>query len=132
LKRYLFRSTIFSIFLIIPLCIFFQPWGYFSIVLLPIELFFGYLAYKDAAWVISGDRLQLTSRFIGRTTAIVLRKRMQVCKASQSYFQKKGKLYTLSTSVKSSSHMEELTVRDVGEEDADFILNWYSYEKADG
>ncbi|MCV0026515.1 PH domain-containing protein [Bacillus sp. XT-2] len=132
LKRYLFRSTIFSIFFIIPLCIFFQPWGYLSIVLLPIELFFGYLAYKDAAWVISGDRLQLTSRFIGRTTAIVLRKRMQVCKTSQSYFQKKGKLYTISTSVKSSSHMEELTVRDVGEEDADFILNWYSYEKADG
>ncbi|MBM9839716.1 hypothetical protein JO861_24525, partial [Rhodococcus hoagii] len=41
LKRYLFRSVIFSLFLIIPLCIFFQPWGYLSIILLPIELFFG-------------------------------------------------------------------------------------------
>ncbi|MCY9424005.1 PH domain-containing protein, partial [Bacillus spizizenii] len=119
-------------FLIIPLCIFFQPWGYLSIILLPIELFFGYLAYKDTAWTINEDRLQLTSRFIGRTTAIVLRRRMQICKFSQSYFQKKSCLYTISTSVKSSSHMEELTVRDVGEEDADFILNWYSYEKADG
>ncbi|MGQ8966569.1 PH domain-containing protein [Bacillus subtilis] len=132
LKRYLFRSVIFSLFLIIPLCIFFQPWGYLSVILLPIELLFGYLAYKEAAWTINGDRLQLTSRFIGRTTAIVLKKRMQVCKFSQSYFQKKGRLYTISTSVKSSSHMEELTVRDVGEEDAAFILNWYSYEKADG
>ncbi|WP_449489030.1 PH domain-containing protein [Streptomyces lavendulae] len=80
----------------------------------------------------TGDRLQLTSRFIGRTTAIVLKKRMQVCKFSQSYFQKKGRLYTISTSVKSLSHMEELTVRDVGEEDAAFILKWYSYENADG
>ncbi len=61
-----------------------------------------------------------------------VKRRMQVCKFSQSYFQKKGRLYTISTSVKSSSLMEELSVRDVGEEDADFILNWYSYEKADG
>ncbi|WP_420976911.1 PH domain-containing protein [Bacillus vallismortis] len=132
LKRYLFRSVIFSLFLIIPLCIFFQPWGYLSIILLPIELFFGYLAYKDAAWTINGERLQLTSRLIGRTTAIVLKRRMQIGKLSQSYFQKKGRLYTISTAVKSSSHMEELAVRDVSEEDAGFILNWYSYEKADG
>ncbi|MDD9772324.1 hypothetical protein PVF88_00025, partial [Bacillus subtilis] len=50
----------------------------------------------------------------------------QVCKFSQSYFQKKGRLYTISTSVKSSSHMEELSVRDVGEEDAAFSLKSYS------
>ncbi|MCO4851914.1 PH domain-containing protein [Bacillus vallismortis] len=132
LKRYLFRSVFFSLFLIIPLCIFFQPWGYLSIILLPIELFFGYLAYKDAAWTINGERLQLTSRLIGRTTAIVLKRRMQIGKSSQSYFQKKGRLYTISTAVKSSSHMEELAVRDVSEEDAGFILIWYSYEEADG
>ncbi|WP_406621375.1 PH domain-containing protein [Bacillus atrophaeus] len=132
LRRYLFRSTIFSIVLIIPLCIFFRPWGYFSLILLPIELVFGYLAYRDSSWHINGEKLQLTTRFVGKNTAIILRRRMQIYKVSQSYFQTKKQLSTISTSVKSSSNMEELTVKDIEAEDAQHIFRWYSYEKADG
>ncbi len=36
LRRYLFRSIIFSVFVIIPLCILFKPWGYASLLVLPV------------------------------------------------------------------------------------------------
>ncbi|KXZ22953.1 hypothetical protein AXI59_07405 [Bacillus nakamurai] len=132
LRRYLFRSVIFSVFVMIPLCILFKPWGYLSLFLLPAELVFGYAAFKDASWFLNGEKLQLTTRLIGKTTTIMLRRRMQMYEVSQSFLQKRKRLASVATAVKSASHMEHVMLRDVTEEDAERIRSWYSYEKADG
>ncbi|BBA75052.1 MULTISPECIES: PH domain-containing protein [Bacillus] len=132
LRRYLFRSIIFSVFVIIPLCILFKPWGYASLLVLPVELVLGYASFRTASWCINGGRLQITTRLVGKTTTIMLRRRMQMFEVSRSFLQKRRRLASVATAVKSAHHMEHVMLKDVSEEDAERIGRWYSYEKADG
>ncbi|KAA6449636.1 PH domain-containing protein [Bacillus swezeyi] len=128
LGRYMLRSS-WPVLAVIPLSIFFPPWGYLSIILIPFYWIFGYLAYRDAGWKISGSKLIMSSRLIGRTTAVIQHKRMQVFEVSRSFFQRRKKLVSIHTSTKSSMLMEKFSVADADEKDSEDIFNWYSYEK---
>ncbi|MFB8733338.1 hypothetical protein ACEQPO_03505 [Bacillus sp. SL00103] len=66
----------------------FPPWGYLALIPLPLLLVFGYLAYKQSGYTIKDPLIHRTSRGIGKTTGIVLRKRMQNYTMTQSFFQK--------------------------------------------
>ncbi len=76
--------------MIIPLCILFKPWGYASLLVLPVELVLGYASFKSASWCLNGGWLQLTTRLLGKTTTIMLRRRMQMFEVSRSFLQKEG------------------------------------------
>ncbi|MBR3378560.1 MAG: PH domain-containing protein, partial [Bacillus sp. (in: Bacteria)] len=89
---------------------------------------FGYLAYKQSGYVIKDQLIQLTTRGIGKTTGIVLRKRMQNYTMTQSYFQKKGRVASIHTFVKSSALLDSFGVHHLEEEDAERVCDWYSYE----
>ncbi|MFN2746722.1 MULTISPECIES: PH domain-containing protein [unclassified Bacillus (in: firmicutes)] len=128
MRRYLLRAS-WPVLAVIPLSIFLSPWGYLSILLIPLFWIIGYLAYRDAGWKISGDRLIVSSRFISRTTAVVKRRRMQVFEVSRSFFQRRRKLVSIHTSTKSSILMEKFSVADVDQKDSEEIFAWYSYEK---
>lgn len=129
LRRYLIRYGSFPLIAGILLSIFLPPWGYFALLLIPVSIVFGFLAYKDAGWNLKGDKLQLTYRGIGKTTAIVLRRKMQIYEVSQTYFQKKERLATIHTSTKSAVTSESFSITDAEWEDAQSLFEWYSYEQ---
>nr|MDH3155553.1 PH domain-containing protein [Bacillus licheniformis] len=127
-RRYILRAS-WPVLAVVPLSILFPPWGYLSAVLIPFYWIIGYFSYRDAGWKISGDKIIMSSRFIGRTTAVIQRRRMQVFEVSRSYFQRRKQLVSIHTSTKSSVLMEKFSVADVEEKDSDDIIAWYSYEK---
>jgi putative membrane protein len=128
-KRYFIRYGFFPSLAGILLSIFLPPWGYLGLILIPVSLLFGYFAHKDAGWSLSGDKLQMAYREIGKTTAIVLRKKMQMYEVKQTHFQKKKNLATISTSTKSSVVSENFSITDTEWNDAQDLFGWYSYEK---
>ncbi|MDM5296999.1 PH domain-containing protein [Bacillus pumilus] len=128
LKRYLLSYGFVPLLVGVILSVCFPPWGYLALIPLPIALFFGYLAYKQSGYAIRGQLIQLTTRGIGKTTGIVLRKRMQNYTMSQSYFQKKGRVASIHTFVKSSAFLDSFGVHHLEEEEAARVFDWYSYE----
>ncbi|MFS0656917.1 PH domain-containing protein [Bacillus sp. 179-C3.3 HS] len=128
LKRYLISYGFVPLLVGLILSVRYQPWGYLALIPFPIALFFGYLAYKHSGYAIKDQLIQLTSRGIGKTTGIVLRKRMQNYTMSQSYFQKKGRVASIHTFVKSSALLDTFGVHHVDEEDAARVYDWYSYD----
>lgn len=128
LKRYLISYGFVPLLVGIILSVRFPPWGYLALIPLPFALFFGYLAYKQSGYVIKDQLIQLTTRGIGKTTGIVLRKRMQNYTMTQSYFQKKGRVASIHTFVKSSALLDSFGVHHLEEEDAARVCDWYSYE----
>lgn len=129
LKRYLISFGFVPLLVGVILSVRFPPWGYLALIPVPFALFFGYLAYKQSGYAIRGQLIQLTTRGIGKTTGIVLRKRMQNYTMTQSYFQKKGRVASIHTFVKSSALLESFGVHHLEEEDATRVFDWYSYEK---
>ncbi|MBU8788069.1 MULTISPECIES: PH domain-containing protein [Bacillus] len=128
LRRYMFRAS-WPLLAVIPLSVFLPPWGYLSILLIPFFWIIGYLSYRDAGWKISGEKLIMSSRFIGKTTAVIQRRRMQVYEVSRSYFQRRKKLVSIHTVTKSNVLLEKFSVKDADEKDSEDIFEWYSYEK---
>ena len=128
LKRYLISYGFVPLLVGVVLSVRFPPWGYLALIPLPFALFFGYLAYKQSGYVIKDQLIQLTTRGIGKTTGIVLRKRMQNYTMTQSYFQKKGRVASIHTFVKSSALLDSFGVHHLEEEDAARVCDWYSYE----
>ncbi|PCK23012.1 hypothetical protein CEY02_02365 [Bacillus pumilus] len=128
LKRYLISYGFVPLLAGVILSVRFPPWGYLALIPLPIALFFGYLAYKQSGYAIRDQLIQLTARGIGKTTGIVLRKRMQNYTMTQSYFQKKGRVASIHTFVKSSALLDSFGVHHLEEEDAAHVFDWYSYE----
>ncbi|MCW1837140.1 PH domain-containing protein [Bacillus xiamenensis] len=128
LKRYLISYGFVPLLVGIILSVRFPPWGYLALIPLPFALFFGYLAYKQSGYVIKDQLIQLTTRGIGKTTGLILRKRMQNYTMTQSYFQKKGRVASIHTFVKSSALLDSFGVHHLKEEDAARVCDWYSYE----
>ncbi|MDO7485714.1 PH domain-containing protein [Peribacillus frigoritolerans] len=77
LSRYVFHKFLFLIPIIGALVWFFRPWGYFSLLLVPLAIFWAYMQYRDAGWSIEGDLLLLSSRFFSKQTLIMQRSRIQ-------------------------------------------------------
>ncbi|MEC1503640.1 PH domain-containing protein [Bacillus sonorensis] len=128
LSRYLLRAS-WPVAAVVPLCLLLPPWGYVSILAIPFSWMIGYLAYRDAGWKISGEKMIMSSRLIGRTTAVIQRRRMQVYEVSRSYFQRRKQLVSIHTVTKSNVLMEKFSVVDAEEKDSQDIFEWYSYEK---
>lgn len=127
-KRYMIRKVLPAIAIILPLIYFFQPWGYSSLILIPICLVWGYYSYKDAGWNIEGDQLQLAFRRVSKTDILVYRNRLQSVKTKTSYFQKKYSLQTFECTIKTGLVGNSFPVKDMDERDTDKIISWYSYE----
>ena len=128
--RYCFRKTIPALFVMIPVAYFLQPWGYVSIILLPVAAWWGYATYKDAGWNYHGDQLNIVFRIISKTHVLVNRNRLQSVKSKTTYFQKRVSLQTFECTIKSGLLGRNFTVKDLDQQDVEKIINWYSYEKS--
>lgn len=127
LKRYLFRSNILPVILIIVSLIFFLPWGYFSLLLLPLTLTWGYLKYKDAGWNLDQLQLTLTYRGLVKSTIFMKKNKIQALTIKKSFFQAKRSLATIDVFVKSGIGISGGTVVDLETQDILKIYDWYHY-----
>ncbi|WP_285769479.1 PH domain-containing protein [Peribacillus sp. SI8-4] len=129
LSRYVFRKAVFIIPIIGVLSWFFKPWGFLSLILFPLGIFWAYMEYKDAAWNIDGDLLLLSHRLFSKQTLIMQRSRIQAICYKRSWFQSRKGLATISASIKSGVHARIGLVMDVEEEDCRTIESWYLPKK---
>jgi putative membrane protein len=127
--RYMFRKVIPMAVLCIPVTYFLAPWGFFSLILLPIGAYWGYASYKDSGWKLEGNQLQLGFRIVSKTTVLIHRNRLQSIKSKTSYFQKRKLLQTFETSIKSGIGGKHFTVKDIEQKDLEHLVGWYSYSK---
>jgi putative membrane protein len=129
LSRYILRSFLPVLAIVILISIFLKPWGLFSILILPLSILFGYLRYRDTGWGVYEQKLVLRFRFFTRTTAILQRKRIQVFEKSQSFFQRRQQLATIRASVVSRFIGKSFKVTDVDLQDEIQLFKWFSYYK---
>ncbi|MED4534246.1 PH domain-containing protein [Metabacillus fastidiosus] len=129
MRRYMFRAVMPWLIIAIPLCIFLQPWGYFSLFLILLGGINGYFSYKDAGWSIVDNQLVMCFRKISKTTVFMHKKRMQLIEYRTSFFQKRAKLQTISTTIKAGIAGSRYLLKDVEEEDVRKIEQWYRVEK---
>jgi putative membrane protein len=74
--RYVLR-LIRPVAIIIALVVWFVPYGWISLTLLPLAVILGLAQYETAGYHIWGENLLLRTRSIGRTTALIKRARVQ-------------------------------------------------------
>ncbi|EIJ79883.1 hypothetical protein PB1_05947 [Bacillus methanolicus PB1] len=125
LKRYLIRGWLFIVPCVVLPIIFFLPWGYFSLLLIPVISFWSFLKYKDAGWSIDNQQLTLRYRGISKNTVFMKKNKIQSLTVKESYFQKKKKLATLDAVVKSGAGGSGGTVADLQQEDCYYVYRWY-------
>jgi putative membrane protein len=74
--RYVLR-LIRPVIVIVALVTWFIPYGWVSLALLPLSILLGLAQYQTAGYMISGDKLLLRTRSIGRTSVLLKRNRVQ-------------------------------------------------------
>ncbi|WP_057915611.1 PH domain-containing protein [Peribacillus muralis] len=129
ISRYILRKMIYIIPIIVVLSWFFRPWGFLSLLLLPLGLFWAYMQYKDAGWSVDGDLLLLSSHLFSKQTLIMQRSRIQSISYKKSWFQSRKELATMSASIKSGVRSRVGLVVDVEEKDCRTIESWYLPKK---
>jgi putative membrane protein len=97
-------------------------WVFAALLLLLPAALFGWLRYRDAGWTLEADRLVVRSRFLGRTTAIAPRRRLQSRTTLRSPFQRRVSLATFEAQVASGGGGAELRVTDLGADAADALI----------
>lgn len=127
LGRYLFRGIIFPALMILVCLVFFRPWGYLSLLLLPLAVFWAYLKYKDAGWNLNGQQLTLTFRGIVKNTIFMKKNKIQSLSIQKSYFQDRQSLGTIKASIISGIGGSGGTVADLEREDVEEVYQWYKY-----
>ncbi|WP_428910558.1 PH domain-containing protein [Niallia sp. Krafla_26] len=128
LRRYLLRGMIIPIIIILVSLIFFRPWGYLSLLLLPLSAFWAYLKHKDAGWNLNEQQLTLTYRRIDKNTIFMRKNKIQSLSMWNSYFQDKQSLASIEASIVSGIGGSGGTVIDLEAKDVKEIYNWYQYK----
>ena len=128
LRRYVFRSTLPFLVLISAAALLssfvfdLAAWVFAALLLLLPAALFGWLRFRDAGWALEEDRLVVRSRFLGRTTAIAPRRRLQSRATVRSPFQRRVRLATFEAQVASGGGGAELRVTDLGADAADALI----------
>jgi putative membrane protein len=128
LRRYVFRSTLPFLVLISAAALLsslvfdLAAWVFAALLLLLPAALFGWLRYRDAGWALEEDLLVVRSRFLGRTTAIAPRRRLQSRATLRSPFQRRVRLATFEAQVASGGGGAELRVTDLGADAADALI----------
>jgi putative membrane protein len=127
LKRYLFRNLIIPFFIVAASLIFFRPWGYLSLLLIPVVVIWSFLEYKDAGWNVHHQQLTLTYRGVVKNTIFMKKNKIQSLSVSRSYFQAKQELTSIKATIKSGIGGSGGTVVDIEERDGHKVYSWYKH-----
>ncbi|MBO1625871.1 PH domain-containing protein [Bacillus arachidis] len=130
LRRYLIMGWIIFGLASVPIIgasVYFQQYSAL-LTLVPLCLFFtilGYGKYKTGGYAIKSDQLTFVYRGIAKYTGFVRRRHVQAMTKTQSYFQRKDRLYTYIVAVACSAIGRHYELKHVREEDANYIRDWY-------
>jgi putative membrane protein len=127
LKRYMFRHLLPALTIVVLSLILFRPWGYLSLLLIPVSAFWAILNHKDAGWNLHNHQLTLTYRGIVKKTIFMKKNRIQTVSIQSSFFQKKQMLSSVEATIKSGLGGSGGTVSDLEEKDSMIIYNWYKH-----
>lgn len=128
--RYMFRQCILCIPVVIACIYFLAPWGYSSLVLLPLGVGWAYLRYRAAGWNITGSQLTIRSRFISKQTLLIHKNKIQSIESRTSWMQNRKQLVTISALIKSGIAFREGKVIDVDAKDFVTIQDWFLNKKS--
>lgn len=131
LGRYIFRTWLVIIPLVLVAVIFLKAWGLLSLIVLGIATLWAYLKYKDAGWRVEQEQLNLRYRTWVRTTVFTKKSRIQSLELKESFFQRKQKLASIETFVKAGFGDAGGRVVDLDRNDVETIFTWYSRKQRD-
>ena len=126
--RYNIRLVVPAILISAVASYFFAPYGYLSLLVIPLALVLAYFRYKDAGWYSTDTDLQLSYRILSKNIVLVKKRRMQCFDLDESFFQRRRDVVTIATAVKSSWGSKYFKVVDVDKEDGEKLYQWYSYK----
>lgn len=125
-RRYMLRGLFFPILIVLAALIFFRPWGFLSLLLLPLAAVWAHLKFKDAGWSVNDMQLTLTYRGIIKNTVIMKKNKIQALSIEQNYFQMRKELATIQGTIISGIGGSGGTVHDLEAGDGWKIYHWYS------
>jgi putative membrane protein len=128
-RRYLFRSSVFTLPLAAASILLFRPWGWLGLVLLAASSVWAWFEFRAAGWGIDRGYLTLRYRTIGKNTVTMKKEKVQSINVKQSHFQRKKQLATIQAVVKSGHNGSGGKVADLEFHDMENIYQWYSHEK---
>lgn len=127
-NRYIFLNTI-PAFALAVLSAILIPWGYLAFLLVPLAFWLGNAQFRSAGWQLTGSKLLLRSRVIGRVSTIVTRRRIQSLNLSQNFLQKRRRLSTVGVAVASGGAGTQISLRGMDDDDSQLIIEWYSTDR---
>ncbi len=123
--RYIIRSWFVAVPIVTLSLIFLKLWGLFSLILLAAATIWSYLGYKDAGWNIEEMQLSLRYRTMTRNTVFMKKNRVQSMKVRETFFQRRKRLATIDTFIKSGMGIAGGKVTDISQDDVKKIYEWY-------
>ncbi|WP_082234796.1 PH domain-containing protein [Halobacillus massiliensis] len=127
--RYIIRFTWFFILVSIPVSIIFYPLGLLSTAAVLIFGILGYASYRHSGWNLNTRQLLFVTRFFVKRTYIMKKHRIQSLTKDQTIFQRRAKLASLVSVLKSGIGGESARILYLNEEDMTKIYRWYSHSK---
>jgi putative membrane protein len=127
-KRYVLRLLVPTAIFVSAISYFLHPWGFLSLILIPISVLLGIAMHREAGWASSGNHLKLRYRFLSRQTVFARKNRIQALHLSSSYFQRAEDLASITVSTQSKMVGKHFKVLDVDGQHAFRLYEWYSYE----
>ncbi|WP_227396504.1 PH domain-containing protein [Jeotgalibacillus aurantiacus] len=126
--RYIFWKIFFSLFVIIPVSWFFFPIGLLSLTLIPLSILLGWMQYRTAGYNLSGDQLVMRFRGISKQIVYMKKKRIQSVTWTETYFQRKGHVATITATIKSYVGGSSTSVEHLDKKDVVTLMDWYRPE----
>jgi putative membrane protein len=123
--RYILRCIVPAGIAILPIN-FFVPYGYFTLMILPIAFYIGYLQYRDAGYGWNERFAWLRSRIINRVTTLIPSRRIQAMECGQSFLQKRHDLSNIKISILSSIAGKAFKVKYLDDQVSNNFLEWFS------
>lgn len=130
--RYLLRSWLWVVPVVVLSIVFLKAWGLLSFVLLGIITWWAILKFKDAGWYLEEQQLSLRYRTIIRTTVFIKKNKVQSINMKESYFQRKRGLASVEAFVKLGFGGFGGQVIDLEKMDVEKIYSWYSKRGLNG
>lgn len=128
MNRYIFRSWLIVVPLVVVSIVFLKGWGLLSLIILALVTFWGVLKYRDAGWSLEEQQLSLRYRSMVRTTIFIKKNKIQSLELKESYFQRRKALATLEAFVKVGFGGTGGRVIDMDRMDVKKVYTWFSRE----
>jgi putative membrane protein len=97
-------------------------WGYLPLLLVPVQIVLGWLAYRDAGWHLDDQALLIRSRSVVRSTLIASRRRIQHRSITANPFQRRGRLVTLNVAVAAGLGGGTTSLAHIDKADGELLL----------